>query len=219
MGYCSESWVSDYTYRSVLTFRGSAAGAQSTDAAARAIPIARALVIRGTVDAEHGVTLDPVFVVDTRPSAVDAAGRYVIEGTAEDGRVLFTRAVTPTPVAHAPGISQFSFALASTSEIEAALASVNVRGPRGSATLARAPAPAALRVASDIAPRRVAGGLVQVACADAGARGILVSDAESGAVFAMEHGSTARVVAPVSARLTVTCSDGVQSSRTVVIAP
>lgn len=219
MGYCSTNWVSDYTYRGVLTFRGSAAAAAGADAAVLAAPIARAFVLRATVEHGRSIALDPVFVTESRVLAPPASGQYRFEGRAADGRVLFTRHAELGEIDHAPGRGHLSATVPATPDIEAALATVEVVGPSGRAMLASPAGPVLRRRADDLAPRREVAGTVSVACEDTGARGILVRDASSGTVLALDRGSSTRIVAGAGRQLHIECSDGVRSARTTVITP
>jgi hypothetical protein len=215
MGYCSQNWISDYTYRAVLQFRGTDAAAAMS---AQRAPKTRVIIVRGAI-ANGEIALEPVFAIDAHPFRPERNGSYRIEGRGGDGRVLFAHSFAPAEIDHAPSLRDFAFGIPVTAAAEAALTVVEVRGPFGSARLDRPIAPAALRASSAIAPRRVSGGLVSVACADANARGILVLDASTGAFLGTAHGSQASVVAPAGTPLTVVCTDGIQSSRTAVIAP
>jgi hypothetical protein len=225
MGYCAQNWISDYTYRSVLTFRGStpAAGrgtaALRADALALARPVTRVMMVRGTVFEGREVTLNPTFAVEARPALPDATGPYRLEGRTADGRTLFSYSFAPTELDHLPGIGHFAFAIPVSPAAEAELATIDVRGPAGNAMMARGASVAALRAPPPPPLRRPADGLVTVSCADANARGILVRDASAGTLLAVERASSARIVAAAGTQVTVVCSDGVQSARTMVIAP
>jgi hypothetical protein len=85
MSYCYPRWVSDYTYRGVMEFRGTVDAAAAEQALADApaaapsavAPVAAAeplLIVTGQVDAE-GIRLDPLFVVEAAPMPF-AAGPY-----------------------------------------------------------------------------------------------------------------------------------------------
>jgi hypothetical protein len=60
--------------------------------------------------------------------------------------------------------------------------------------------------------------MVNVACEDANARGVIVRDA-AGVMLGMATGSTASIAVNPGTQLQIVCSDGVVSSRRTVIAP
>ena len=218
MGYCHLPWVSEYTYRGVLAFRGSAIAAAAPMASERT----RVLVVRGTVEQGRSVQLDPAFVLDGHAMQPREGGSYQLDGRAADGRALFTFAFEPAELDHAPTIRQFLFAIPATEQLEESLAEITVRGPAGSARVVRAPDAPPMRTRgapAGVALQRVAGGGVGLACTDAGTRGILVLDAASGAVVAAANGSTARVPVAAGRRLILLCTDGIRTTRREATAP
>ena len=219
MSYCIPMWVSDYTYRAILTSRGTVAAMRGAAVRAVAEQPVRVFVVRGTVVEGREVTLAPAFTLDARPTRPELDGSYRLEGRASDGRVLFLEDFAPAEIDHAPGVGHFTFAIPIAADVEAALSTIEVRGPAGSARIDRAIAPAALRAAAAIEPQPAGAGLVSVACADANARGILVRDATSGALLGTASAASMRVVAAAGTTLTIVCSDGIRSSSYRVIAP
>ncbi|HKS04803.1 MAG TPA: Ig-like domain-containing protein [Gemmatimonadaceae bacterium] len=135
MSYCYPgAWISDYTYRGVLTFRGTVAAQRAAQIAAINAPIARSLIVRGTVDRGR-VTLEPAQTNDARATKPErTAGRYRLEGRASDGRVLFAYNFEPAEIDHAPDTGHFAFAIPLGADIEAALATLEVRGPKNAAS-------------------------------------------------------------------------------------
>jgi hypothetical protein len=218
MSYCTPMWVSDYTYRAVLAFRGTVAAARSAIVSSEAALPVRVLLVRGTVVDGREVTLAPAFTLDARPSRPEQAGSYRLEGRAADGRVLFAYDFAPSAIDHAPGVGHFAFAIPVTADVESSLATIEVRGPAGSARIDRPIVLAGLRTATAAELQPSGDGAVSVACADAGARGILVRDENSGALLGTASGASARVVAVAGTALTIVCSDGIRSSTTRVIA-
>jgi hypothetical protein len=132
MSYCYPvAWISDYTYRGVLTFRGTVAAARAAQVAAITAPAARSLMVRGTVE-RGSVTLEPAQTVVARATRPErTTGRYRLEGRASDGRVLFAYDFEPSEIDHAPDIGHFAFAIPVSAGLEAALATIEVRGPNG----------------------------------------------------------------------------------------
>jgi hypothetical protein len=219
MGYCTPSgqnWVSDYVYRAVMNFRGftTAAGA---GASISLEPRTRVILVSGIIDRTNGVVLNPTFSVEAHPARPERTGAYYIEGRTASGTALFGYNFAPSVIDHVPDAGHFAFAIPMSAENEALLATIEVRGPAGTARLDRGIAPAALRAPGALTPQRT-NGMVAVACADANARGVIVRDA-TGVMLGMATGSTARVSASAGSRLSVVCSDGVRSSTRSVIAP
>jgi hypothetical protein len=220
LGYCtpgSQNWLSDYNYRTILNFRTFTTVA-GTAALARLEPKTRVILVSGTIDGASGITLNPTFSAEAHPARPEKAGAYHIEGRTAAGDVLFARDFAPSVIDHLPDGGTFAFAIPMPEAEEARLATIEVRGPAGTARLDRPVASAALRAPGTLAPQRI-NGMVGVACADANARGVIVRDASTGVMLGMAAGSTARVAVNPGTPLSVICSDGVQSSRMTVIAP
>jgi hypothetical protein len=213
MGYCRPAWASTYTYGGVLAFRGTVAAAARPASQAPT----RVLLVRGAVE-DGRATIEPAFVLDGRPGQPEQAGPYTLEGRAADGRVLFSRGFAPATLDHAATVGHFSFALPLTPAIEDALHSLEVRGPAGGARLDRPaaapPAPGDARAAI----RRAGGGMVRVECPDPRARGIVVADARSGTMLGTARAAATVVSAPAGTPLTVSCSDGIRTTRVAAVA-
>ena len=107
MGYCSNEWISDYTYTGVLNFRA----AETDVAAGFAQAMQPCLLVWGRIVNGEPV-LEPWFEIVTRPSLPTARGAYRVEGTAADGSRLFGPSFTPVAVANNPhGDAHFAFAV------------------------------------------------------------------------------------------------------------
>lgn len=217
MSYCFPVWASSYTYSNVMSFRGTTA----VLAAKQPDPVTRVLVVRGSITDGHTIALEPAFTLDAHPSLPERSGDYTVQGLSDDGRVLFSYSFEPFVLDHAPNIRPFLIALPATSDIENNLSSVVVRGPAGVQRLVRpaAPAIASLSTLAEPVAARGADGMLSVSCADGSSRGILVIDARNGGVLGSASSASMRVVAAKGASLAVTCSDGVRSSRTTIVAP
>jgi len=94
MGYCSNQWISDYVYKSVLSFRAAqgtsfdvvqnvATNGADTTSAAAAKP---GLLVWGRIEAGRMI-LEPAFRVTTSGAPIEA-GPYMWEGKDAQGRVL-----------------------------------------------------------------------------------------------------------------------------------
>ena len=157
MGYCADPWISDYTYRGVMTFRGTALGREATE---RAVP---SLLVWGRIERGR-VVLEPAFHLVTRPALPARPGAYTLEGTATDGGRVFSLSFDPVAVADdGRGGQAFAFAVPLDEVAAARVARVRLAGPGGSVTVGgampaqtRAPGPtsaSAVRVGAGIALR------------------------------------------------------------------
>ena len=157
MGYCGWRGISDYHFTKALRFRLADEG-QSASAAAQARSLAearslaqaqslaqaRSLLLWGGVDGEGAPFLEPSFVVDAPPVLPDSAGPYRLTGRSATGGTLFSLDFSMPELADTDGESSFAFALP-VQPGWAALASVTLTGPGGSATLdARSDRPMAI---------------------------------------------------------------------------
>ena len=224
MGYCFPAWSSAYTYRAILAFRGLiAASALAVDLPrVRAAPSAargRALVVRGSITNGHQLRIEPAFTLDARPSLPDRAGSYRVEGLDADGGVLFAHTFEPFVLAHMPDVRPFTVVLPSDAALEAQLASIVVRGPAGIQRLDRLPLAGVAPLSRATQAVREGNGMVNVACADAAARGILVLDALTGTVLGSAPAASLRIAAASASSVAVVCSDGIASQRTRVTLP
>lgn len=222
MGYCtpgSLNWISDYNYRNILNFRTFTTASGTGAVALRSFsPITRVILVSGMIDAQHGVSLNPSFTVDAHPTRPDLSGPYHLEARDQSGGIVFAYDFAPSLIDHVPDVGHFAFALPMSIEREATLASITVRGPSGTASMSPSIAPASLRLPGSLVPQRD-GGLINVACSDANARAVIVRDAATSAMLGMATGSTAKIAVDPGVQLEVVCSDGVKSSRRMVIAP
>jgi hypothetical protein len=220
MGYCFPVWASTYTYAAVLNFRGTTA----TLAQAAAPRTAPMLVVRGRVEDDRDIVLEPAFVLDARPSLPERTGPYTVEGLDALGRVLFSYAFEPAVLDHSPNVRPFTISIPSTADLEQRLETIAVRGPAAAARISR---PRSRPIAADVAPGapgfanvvRDAAGMLAAACTDGSARGILVVDARSGSVLGSAAAATMRFVSQPGTPLAITCTDGVRSVRANSVAP
>ena len=109
MGYCSDPWISDYTYGRIINFRNPAV----VTLAASVMEPSRtsALLVSGMVSPDS-MRLEPAFQIVTRPALPAASGPYSLVGRASDGTVLFQTAFTPQATDHGdPSVRYFTFAI------------------------------------------------------------------------------------------------------------
>ncbi|HUF28929.1 MAG TPA: Ig-like domain-containing protein [Gemmatimonadaceae bacterium] len=215
LGYCSPVWSSAYTYAGVLAFRGT-----SGFLAARSVQApTRVLVVRGT-ESDGRVSLEPSFVIEAVASQADGDGPYVLEGLADDGRVLFRLPFSPGTFDHAERARPIGVNVPLDAATEAALEALRVRGPAGDAVLVvpRAGSPGAAEPGR-AAERSEPAGNVAVRCANASAQSILVQHDETGAFLGLGRGAELALPVQAGTPLRVLCSDGVRTRREVTRAP
>jgi len=220
MGYCFPVWASTYTYKGVLQFRQPQVIAARSDAAERAPT--RVIIVRGSVDNEQTIKLEPSFTLTARPTVSEPGDTYRAEGLDASGRVLFSAAFEPTVLDHAPNIRHFAVAVPLSADAEDALAELRVVGKARTATLRRAVDAIGISRAAPVkvsVVRRASGAPLEVSCAAGSTRGMLVIDEATGAVLGAARGAAMRAIAASRARLSVLCSDAVRTTRASVVAP
>jgi hypothetical protein len=212
MGYCADPWISDYTYRGVMDFRGTA---QLRASAVRGRP---SLLVWGRIVNGRAV-VEPAFQVVTRPVLPSRAGPYSIEGTAGDGSRVFSLSFDATEVADDPGGARlFAYAVPLEERLAARLETIRLTGP-GVGMAAMSASPAALRAApaEPVSVMRSAGG-VAVRWDTAAHPMIMVRDVRTGEVLSFARGGN--VVVPADGgEVELVMSDGVRSRSATVRAP
>ncbi|HJU64363.1 MAG TPA: hypothetical protein VJ596_01740, partial [Gemmatimonadaceae bacterium] len=194
MGYCDFPWISDYTYRGILEFRGSALPLTSSSGGAR-----QSLLVWGRIDG-NGITLEPAFQVVTRPSLPRRAGAYTVEGLAADGARLFSLSFDGELVADFPrerGGAQaprhFAFAVPLGAADLDRLAVLRASGPGAQAsvtsTVALRPLPGELDPGQDL--RAAGSNRVEVRWNAATYPMAMIRDAESGEILSFARGGAA----------------------------
>ena len=184
MGYCSNDWISDYTYLGVLNYRAQHPLSASTVGQ----PVQPALLVWGRIERDR-VILEPAFRVFTRPSLPRTSGPYRIEGRAGDGSSTFRLDFAPAEVADAPDAPRsFAFAVPLSSDRADRLATLTLAGEGRSVTVSAAPQAAAVDV------RSVSGGRVRLRWDATRAPVVLVRDPVTGQVISFARGGQADVV-------------------------
>ncbi|MCC7051881.1 MAG: Ig-like domain-containing protein [Gemmatimonadaceae bacterium] len=219
MGYCDDTWASAYTYLGILAYLRSGVLPLSGTIA---VP-SQTLLINGSL--QGGVIdLDPVFTTTGRPTP-SRAGRFVAEGLASDGRVLFTHRFTGRAVADAdPSMQVFSERVAWDAARNGTVASIRVRDDGGSAragVLLRAgswttgPTPGvSLRVDSDpqLATRSSGAGRFELTWNVARYPAVIVRSRRTGEVLAIGARGAISFGAGSLADVDLLLSDGVSST-------
>jgi hypothetical protein len=137
MGYCSNEWISDYTYAGVLNYRSAHPDVMASFAQA----MQPCLLVWGRI-VDGQPVLEPAFQVTTRPSLPSRGGPYSVEGRAADGTRLFHLSFTAEQVADDPrGGEHFAFAVPLAADRAARLDALGLSVPgRPVVSLARRPA-------------------------------------------------------------------------------
>jgi IPT/TIG domain-containing protein len=211
MGYCSNQWVSDYVYISVLNFRlSSPIGLVASDVVGGNSQ-QEGLLVWGRIE-NNQVILEPAFRVPVTGTAPQA-GPYTWEARDTFGRVLATVPFDAPEVADLPNTSLriFSFVVPMTSESSAAVNSVRLS--KGNQELARAvhtgpevhalgPAPVALQ--------DLPNGRVQLTWNAGQYPVLMLRDAGTGEVRGFLRGGSAAIQDPPQ-EMEIQFSDGVRS--------
>jgi CARDB protein len=201
MGYCSNEWISDYTYNAVMTFRSN----ESALVSGMSEAIQPGLLVWGRIEGGRAV-LEPAFRVTARPSLPRRSGPYRLEARAADGERIFGLDFAPLEVADDPnGAKHFTFVVPLRPERAGRIASLRLDGGGMSTSLAQASAePVAVEVT-----RRVAG-RVGLRWDARKAPMIMVRDPVTGDVLSFARGGKAEVVTSRD-DLSLSISDQVRS--------
>jgi CARDB len=208
MGYCNNEWISDYTYRGVLEYRGT-----SSAVAAAGSMIQPALLVWGRIVGGQ-MDLHPAFQIAARPVLPSRDGPYTIQGRAADGSSLFSLRFAPSEVADdRHGEKHFAFAIPLAPERASRLAGIRLLGQgRQISMLQSATAPAQVR-ATRTGSRRVT-----LEWDAAKSPMVMVRDPVTGQVVSFARGGRA-VVTTDQAEISVTLSNQVQSREVRVSVP
>ncbi|HEX5633348.1 MAG TPA: M66 family metalloprotease, partial [Gemmatimonadales bacterium] len=121
MGYCSSSWISDYSYAKAFRYRGNNASAVVMGGTSQAGLLVWGRVVNGQV------ALEPAFELVTRSVLPARPGPYAIDGLDAQGRPLFSYAFDLMKVADVEG-DEGHFAFVIPMSGRGALARLQVRG-------------------------------------------------------------------------------------------
>jgi hypothetical protein len=147
MAYCSDPWVSEYTWRGILNYRN-ALGALVAEARPES-----SLVVWGRFENGRAI-LEPAFTTVTRPSMPTGSGPATLELSDGTGRSLMRLSFVPTPVADKAGDTQFAFAIPHRLLAGGVLSRIRLQGAGMAAALSEA---TGQRPPSTPLARRVAG--------------------------------------------------------------
>jgi hypothetical protein len=160
MGYCSNQWISDYVYKSVLAFRA-AQGTTFDVAADRARAGTKAnsagpkegLLVWGRIEGGR-LILEPAFRVPATGAVIEA-GPYTWEGKDAQGRVLASVPFEAYEVADLPNDEPKHFAFVVPLESAAIDAIDSIRVAKGQSELGAQKAKSALETQSAMSTLRI----------------------------------------------------------------
>ncbi|HYC31605.1 MAG TPA: CARDB domain-containing protein [Gemmatimonadales bacterium] len=202
MGYCSNEWISDYTYKAVLQYRSAETGISSAMGQA----VQPTIVLWGRVE-KGRVVLEPAFQSVTRPKLPARGGEYSLEARAADGSRIFDLSFDPVPVADDPqGGAHFAFAVPLSPERAGRLSSLRLSG-RGAVAELRSGATGTVPVSA----ARVAGGRVALRWDASRAPLVVVRHPRTGEILSFARGGRAEVVTDAD-ELVLAPSDRVRSA-------
>jgi hypothetical protein len=125
MGYCTNQWISDYTWSAVMQHRSAVGGVSSPSAPGEGL-----LVWGRVVDGR--IQLEPAFRVNAPVSTSAAAASHRLELLDGDGTTLFDTPIEAQRVDHATAADERQFAVVVpwSATLEARLAAIRVRDAR-----------------------------------------------------------------------------------------
>jgi CARDB len=212
MGYCSDDWVSDYTYQGILAWRE----AQPDVASALALAMQPCLLVWGRIEDGRAV-LEPAFQVVTRPNLPPRPGPYSVEGTDASGGRLFQVSFTAQEVADDPhGGRYFAFAVPLQPDRAGRLATLRLSAPGRPVVSVRAASTAG--AALDLQPARPARGRVALSWNASTHPMVMVRDPASGQVLSFAAGGVAEIATDRS-DLEVQLSNGLAGRSVRVVVP
>jgi hypothetical protein len=215
MGYCSPNWVSDYTYKGILSFRAATGGFLVVSAEDAPLPapltvVQECLIVRGIVHDDASVEMLPSFRTQALPSALPSSGDYTLECQDAQGRTTFTTPLELMELGCSPAehVRHFVMALPLDASVMNSLAGLKL--------LQAGQAKASLRSATGMArvvtmapnARRMSEDKLQVTW-DASVHGTaMVRDADTGEVIAILSGGQQTISAKAK-HVDLVLSDGV----------
>lgn len=214
MGYCTNQWISDYTWSAVMQHRSAVGGVSSPSAPGEGL-----LVWGRVVDGR--IQLEPAFRVNAPVSASAVSASHRLELLDGDGTTLLDTPIEAQRVDHATAADERQFAVVVpwSATLEARLASIRVRDARSPlSAVARksarmtAPGTGGTPVAPQVASQvdRTTDGRARVTWNSAAYPMAMVRDAATGALMGFVRRSGDAVVTSGRA-IDVIFSDGVRT--------
>jgi len=205
MGYCSNDWVSDYTYTGVVNHVQASFSVSQPGAAQQPVLLVWGRVRGGTIE------LEPAFELDATPVTPSGTGAYTLEGLAADGSRVFRYAFSPQTVADAP---QWEGHFAFTLPVRSRPASLRVTGPGGQAVaMSRGASPGAqaLQQSPAASVQSVAADRIELRWDRAQYPMLLVRDPRTREILSFARGGAATVWT-AEREVELLYSDGVRST-------
>jgi hypothetical protein len=219
MGYCTPVWVSDYVYKSILSFRGGTGGFLTVGAEDTPLPKAQAvaqecLLVRGIVHADGKVEFLPSFRTKALPSAVPPEGEFTLQCLDDQGLPVYSAPLELMELGCSPKGHErhFVMALPLGPAVLDAIAGLNVLQTGKVQASLRATSALVRSQAATPELRRLDASRVQVTWDATIHPAALVRDADSGEVIAILSGG-AQILSSQGKRFDLVLSDGV-SGRT-----
>ena len=187
MGYCSNQWISDYTYEGILNHRASQTGSAAAGQGEAMVvgDEQPTLLVWGRI-VNGKVIVEPSFEIVTRPVMPAKTGPYTVEGVDASGARVFAVSFSGEEVADSEdGERQFAFAVPLTADRAARLTRIRAVGQGGGASQGTA-----LREALEVeaTAKAFAGDRVRVRWDAEKHPMMLVRDAETGEVLSFARG-------------------------------
>ena len=210
MGDCSPTWISDYTYQSVMNFRGTSV-ASSIVMADNPQP---GLLVWGRVDAAGNIELEPAVRLTGRASLPARGGSFLVSAADASGATLFDLSFEPDQVAVESGEGDRHFAVLvplSDSEHER-MTSISGRGNGRSDGRTSRSGRARREAAAAASSLDAAGvGRARIRWNSTEQPMVMVRDAASGQILSFARGGDASIVAPRDS-VELVYTDGVRST-------
>jgi hypothetical protein len=212
MSYCSPTWVSDYTYKHILSYRQSSGiGLKSftLDAGAKE----PCLLVWG-LRREGRILLEPAFSILTRPSAPEP-GPFTVEGLDETGGLVWSQSFDLMSTTHPtdPTSAGFCFAVPMPDELLGRISELRIV-EAGQELAKSLPAAAAGKTAAlsgavaTVAP--LGGDAVSLSWDGSAAPVVMIRDLDTGSCLGFARNGSGRL-ATSSGHLELLLSDGVHT--------
>jgi hypothetical protein len=217
MGYCSNIWISDYTYSAVLNYRATNGLVTSARVLGGNPSPRRGLLIWGRVQRGQ-LILEPAFEVTAPPSLPDRTGPYRLQAFGPAGETLVDLAFDAQVPGDSPDATARHFAFVVPIDMMRGLDPDRIR-ISGNGRQAERRAATAARTAGREPTVVREGRALRVRGSDNAVTGVMVRDPRSGQILSFARGSDAFVVS-AGTELEITESDGVRSqTRRVRVSP
>lgn len=232
MGYCNQTWISDYTYQAVMNFRGtttaslmaslSAGGATAVAPGASSVVMSAAtqpgLLVWGRVMADGTIVVEPAVRLSGRSVLPATGGSFTAEAFDASGSRVFSISFDPDLVAPEEGAAErhFAFLIPVSDAAHDVLRTLRVRGEGRSAERTSNVTAAAVSDAADDVTLDAVGSSAARVRWDASRQGmVVVRDPGTGQILSFARGGDASVFVTRN-DLELVYSDGVRSASRLV---